>query len=159
MRAFFVSIALTLAACGAPTQHEHNASSTAAAVSPASTVLEVRDAWAPPTPGGVDVSAGYATIANGTDAEDQLLSVSSARAERVELHEMAMDGDIMRMRRVDALAIPAHGEVALAPHSRHLMFFGVTQPFTPGEHIPVTLTFAHAGAVNAEFAVRIGGAH
>jgi len=157
MRVFFISV-LALAACGAPAQHAHDAP-TSTAAAPVTNTLEVRDPWAPPTPGGVDVSAGYATIVNGTDAEDQLLSVASARAERVELHEMAMDGNVMRMRRVDEVAIPAHGELALAPHGRHLMFFGVTQPFTPGETIPVTLTFAHAGAVSASFVVRIGGAH
>lgn len=156
MRAFFLSIALALAACGAPTHDAHVTSSASPAAAAAAT-LEIRDAWAPPTPGGVDVSAGYATIANGTDADDQLISARSPRAQRVELHEMSMDGNVMRMRRVDTLAIPAHSAVALAPHGQHLMFFGVTQPFAPGERIPVTLTFAHAGDVEAQLDVRIGG--
>ncbi len=78
---------------------------------------------------------------------------------RVELHEMSMDGAVMRMRKVDVLAIPAHGEAALAPSARHLMFFGVSQPFVQGEQIPVTLTFAHAREVNTVLMVRRGGQH
>jgi len=154
MRAFFFSTILVLAACGAPTSESREAS---AAAAPAATTLQIQDAWAPPTPGGVDVSAGYATIVNGTATEDQLISARSPRAQRVELHEMSMDGNVMRMGRVDALSVPAHGQIALAPHGRHLMFFGVTQPFTPGERIPVTLTFAHAGDVNTELDVHVGG--
>jgi copper(I)-binding protein len=155
MRAFFFSLTLILSACGAPPAHQSH--DTPASGAPAATTLEVRDGWAPPTPNGVDVSAGYVTIVNGTDAEDQLVSVSSPRAERVELHEMAMDGNVMRMRKVDRLAISAHGEASLAPHGQHLMFFGVTQAFAPGEQIPVTMTFAHAGQVETTLTVRMGG--
>lgn len=154
MRAFLFSLAAAaLTACTPPT-HQHSAAAPAA---PAASTLEIRDAWAPPTPGGVDISAGYVTIVNGTSADDQLVGASSPRAQRVELHEMTMDGNVMRMSRVDTLAIAAHGEIALAPHGQHLMFFGVTQPFVQGERIPVTLTFARAGQVNAELDVRIGG--
>lgn len=156
MRAFFLSIAMVLSACGAPPAHDAH-QTPAATTAPEATTLEVRDAWAPPTPNGVDVSAGYAVIVNGTDAQDQLISASSPRAQRVEIHEMAMDGDVMRMRKVDALTVPAHGQVALAPHGQHLMFFGVSQAFAPGEQIPVTLTFEHAGTVESTLTVRIGG--
>lgn len=158
MRAFLFSFAVLLGACGAPAEHgAHPSMQHADSSAPAATTLEVRDAWAPPTPNGVDVSAGYAIIVNGTDAADHLLSARSPRAERVELHEMAMDGNVMRMRKVDGLEAPAHGQVALAPHGRHLMFFGVTQAFAPGEQIPVTLTFQHAGDIETTLTVRAGG--
>jgi periplasmic copper chaperone A len=147
MRTLLTALALGLAACGAPAQ-------TAAQPGRSAVTLRVEHAWAAPTPGGVDVSAGYLTIANGTAAEDRLLRAVSPRAARVELHEMTMEGDVMRMRAVDALAIPAGGSIELTPSGRHLMFFGVTQPFVEGEAIPLRLTFERAGELDVSLPVR-----
>jgi hypothetical protein len=122
----------------------------------AATTLEVRDGWAAPTPGGVDVSAGYLTIVNGAGAADRLLSAASPRAARVEVHEMSMDGNVMQMRQIEALDIAAGQTVTLNQGAQHLMFFGVTEPFTQGESIPVTLTFEHAGDVDVTLSVRRG---
>lgn len=116
--------------------------------------LEVHHAWAAPTPGGVDVSAGYLTISNHTQAQDRLVSASSPRAARIEVHEMSMDGGVMRMRPMEALVIPAGGEVALSPGGAHLMFYGVREPFVQGQTIPVRLTFANAGAVDVTLTVQ-----
>lgn len=152
MKRYFTAILfLALTACGAP-QSEHGAASEHAA----SQTLDVRDAWAAPTPGGIDVSAGYLTIANNTGAEDRLLSVTSPRAERVEIHEMSMDGAVMQMRQVTALAVAPGTEATLAPGGMHLMFIGVTQPFQEGESIPAQLTFEHAGVRDVTLPVRRG---
>lgn len=135
------------AACGAPQTEK---------IEPTG-VLEVRDAWASPTPGGVDIAAGYLTIANGTDADDRLLAASSPRAASVEIHEMEMDGAVMRMRPVEALVVPAGGEVTLGSGGAHLMFMGLSQPFAEGEEIAVQLTFESAGVVDVILPVRAGG--
>lgn len=145
---------LLLAACGRTSLTSSNAGSEAVAG------IEIAEPWAAPTPGGVNVSAGYLTVRNGGAEADTLISVSSPRAASVEIHEMTMDGAIMRMRAVEGgLAIPAQGEVVLAPGGYHLMFMGVTQPFAEGEEIAVTLTFANAGAVELMLPVRQGQAH
>lgn len=148
MRALLFLCALTLAACGqpAPTETNHDASA----------ALQVRDAWAAPTPNGVDVSAGYLVVANGGDADDRLLAATSPRAARVEVHTMAMVDGVMQMRAAEAAIVPAQGELRLAPGGMHLMFYGVTQPFAPGEGVPVTLTFEHGGEVTLELPVRQG---
>ena len=104
------------------------------------------------------MSAGYLTLINDASAEDALLSASSPRAERVEVHEMTMDGGVMQMRVVERLSIPAGQSIELAPNGRHLMFYGVTQPFAVGETIPVRLTFEHAGDVDVSLPVRRPGA-
>jgi copper(I)-binding protein len=147
MRTLLVALALGLTACGAPAQ-------TAAQTAQLPATLRIEHAWAAPTPGGVDVSAGYFTIVNGTAQADRLLSATSSRAARLELHEMIMDGDVMRMRAVEALTIPAGGSIELTPSGRHLMFFGVTQAFVEGESIAVRLTFEHAGAIDVSLPVR-----
>lgn len=148
MRSLFaVSLFLAAAACGAPTgqssAHEVQASAQ----------LSVSNAWAAPTPSGVDVSAGYLTITNGASAEDHLLSATSPRAARVEAHEMTMDGSVMRMRALERLSIPARGEAQLSPGGAHLMFFGVQDPFAEGQSIPVRLVFEHAGAIDVTLPV------
>lgn len=144
MRAFFIAAAaFALAACTPAVETEAPAGR-----------LEIRDAWAAPTPGGVNVSAGYFTIVNGAGEADRLVSLSSPRAARVEVHEMAMDGDVMQMRPVEAVEIAAGAELALAPGGKHLMFFEVTAPFAEGEDIPITLTFENAGAMDVSLPVR-----
>lgn len=148
MKQMLAVLVIALAACGAAPE-----SAPPAAAQPAGE-LRVENAWAAPTPGGVDVSAGYVTIVNGTAAEDRLLSATSPRAARVELHEMIMDEAVMRMRAVDVLVIPAGGRIELTPTGRHLMFFGVTQPFATGETIPVRLTFERAGEIDVSLPVR-----
>lgn len=140
MKTVAAAICLFVAACGAP--HTQTVP------------LEVHDARAAPTPGGVDVSAGYLTIANRADADDSLVAVTSPRASRVEIHEMTMDAGVMRMRQTPELIVPAHGEIELAPGGRHLMFYGVSQPFVAGETIPVRLTFESAGDVEVAMPVR-----
>lgn len=147
-----------LAACG---QQQSAPETPPVAETQAPTIaIEIVEPWAGQTPGGVDVSAGYLTIRNTTGADDQLVAVSSPRASRSEIHEMTMDANnVMRMRPVTTLTIPAGGEALLQPGGQHLMFFGVTQPFTVGEEIPVQLTFANAGVIDVNLQVRAGAMH
>ncbi len=137
MKTLLVVAVFALAACGAAQTQG----------------LHVENPWASPTPGGVAVSAGYLTIVNDSDVADRLTAASSARAASVDLHEMSMDGPVMRMRTSGPIAIPAHGRVTFAPGGLHLMFNNVTAPFTEGERIPLQLTFEHAGVVSAQLPV------
>ena len=129
-----------LVACGQPASNGAGAPATSASS------IDINDEYATPTPGGVDVSAGYVTIQNRGAEDDRLISASSPRASSVELHSMEMDGDVMRMREIEGgVAIPAGGEAVFKQGGDHLMFMGVTQPFAAGEEIPVTLVFERAG--------------
>ncbi len=143
MRAFFIAAAFALAACTPAAETEAPAGR-----------LEIRDAWAAPTPGGVNVSAGYLAIVNGAGEADRLISASTPRAGRVEVHEMVMTGDVMQMRPAAAIEIAPGAEVALAPGGMHLMFYEIATPFAEGEEVSVTLTFEHAGALDVSLPVR-----
>lgn len=121
--------------------------------------LSITSAWAASTPGGAEVAAGYLTIANAGDVDDRLIGVSSPRAGRAETHEMAMDGDMMTMRKVDAILVPAHGEARLSPGALHLMLFDITAPFVEGESVPVTLHFERAGEVSLDLPVKARPTH
>lgn len=98
---------------------------------------------------GQPVGGGFVTIKNGGHADDRLIAAESSIAGRVELHEMAMQGEVMKMRKLnDGIAVPAGETVELTPGGLHFMFFNVTKPFAEGDAIPMTLTFEKAGKVD-----------
>jgi len=154
MKAFILALGLSLLAGCGQTQTKP-AESPAQGIRAENPNLHIENAWAAPSPGGVDVAAGYLTIVNGANLDDQLLRAESPRADHVDIHEMAMQGAVMQMRAINALLVPAHDQVTLSPNGRHLMFNGVKQPFRLGEHIPVDLTFAHAGKLHLTLDVRV----
>jgi copper(I)-binding protein len=71
---------------------------------------------------------------------------------------MAMEGNVMKMRQVKDIAIPANGAVELKPGGYHLMFLNLKGPFVAGETVPVKLKFAKAGDVEVKFPVNAAGA-
>lgn len=103
------------------------------------------------------VGGGFMTIENtGTEA-DRLISVTSDVAAKSEIHEMSMDGQVMKMRALpDGLEIPAGETVTLSPGGFHLMFMGLKGKFVEGQTVNVMLTFEKAGTV--ELALPVLGA-
>ena len=103
------------------------------------------------------VGGGFMTITNNGAEDDRLVSASSDAAAEVQLHEMAMDGDVMKMRRLaDGIVIPAGETVELKPGGLHVMFIGLAAPFVEGETVTVTLSFEKAGSI--EVGLPVGGA-
>lgn len=94
------------------------------------------------------VAGGFFTVKNNGAADDRLIGASSDVADRLEIHEMAMDGDIMRMRQLkDGLPLPAGETVELKPGGYHIMFMGLNQPLIEGETVNVILVFEKAGEI------------
>jgi hypothetical protein len=120
--------------------------------------LTIEKPWARATPKGAEVGAGYLVIRNDGAAPDRLTG-GSADFGAVEIHEMAIEGGVMKMRELkDGLVIPAHGSVKLAPNGYHVMFTGLKSPLVKGETVKATLTFERAGPVTVDFAVQGVGA-
>ncbi|GGE37946.1 hypothetical protein GCM10011360_27200 [Primorskyibacter flagellatus] len=116
--------------------------------------LEISGAFTRATLPNAPVAGGFMTIANTGQNEDRLLSATSPIAGRVEIHEMAMEGDVMRMRALpDGLALPAGDTVTLAPGGYHLMFMELKQALPEGDSVPVTLRFRDAGEVDVTLTV------
>lgn len=115
----------------------------AAALPAAAANVQVSDAWARATMPGQKVSAAYMTIRS--DADAKLVGVSSAAVPRVELHEMKMDGEVMRMREVGTLALPAGKPVKLEPGGYHIMLMNLDRAIAAGEAVPLTLTIESGG--------------
>lgn len=103
---------------------------------------------------GQPVGGGYLTIHNGGSADDKLVSVTSSAAGKVELHEMKMEGEVMKMRDLkDGISIPAGATVTLSPNNLHMMFKQVKTPFKQGGTVPVMLMFEKAGMVDINLPV------
>ncbi len=105
------------------------------------------------------VAGGFLTITNTGAEDDVLIGVSADFAERGEVHEMAMEGDTMKMRELaDGLVIPAGETVELKPGGYHLMFTKVQYPLIEGEMFEATLEFEKAGSVTVPFSILGKGA-
>jgi len=102
--------------------------------------------------------AGFLSISNRGAAADRLLSASSPAARAMELHTMVRDGDVMRMRAVEAIEVPPGQTVALRPGGLHMMLVGLSRPLREGETVPVTLRFERAGEVRVMLSVQAAGA-
>ncbi len=118
--------------------------------------LEVKDAWARATPGQATTGVAYLTIVSPT--ADRLTAISSPAAKKAELHTMSMTGDIMQMRAIDGVDVPAGKPVSLKPGGTHIMLIGLNQPLRAGQSFPLTLTFAKAGPREVKVAVTGPGA-
>jgi copper(I)-binding protein len=101
---------------------------------------------------------GFLVIRNTGAAPDRLLSATSPAAQRMELHTHIREGDVMRMRPVADIPVPANGSATLQPGGLHLMLIGLTQPLAAGQSVPVTLRFERAGEVTIQLAVQAAGA-
>jgi periplasmic copper chaperone A len=113
--------------------------------------VKVEGAWVRPTVAGQQGGGGFVTLTSA--GADRLVGGSTAVAQRFELHSMAMKGDVMQMRQVDAIELPAGKPVKLEPGGLHVMFIGLKQPLAIGSKVPVTLKFEKAGEVKVEFEV------
>ena len=103
--------------------------------------LSVRDAWVAEALPGQSMTAAYMIISNQGDVDEEVLSVESEVAEKVELHKMEQQGEMMRMRRVDSIVIGPGEEVELEPGGLHIMLIGLTQEVKEGDTIEFKLNF------------------
>jgi periplasmic copper chaperone A len=120
--------------------------------------LAIGHPWTRATAPAAQVAGGYLSIENKGSLPDRLLSASFAGSSTVEVHEMAMDGAVMRMRELKAgIEIPAGGKIELKPGGFHLMFMGLKGGLKQGDSLKGTLVFERAGRVEVEFKVEAIG--
>ena len=86
--------------------------------------------------------AAFATITNTTNQMITIVDAHSEIAGRTEIHEMAMDEGIMKMRKLPQLQIPAKTDSLLEPGGNHIMFMELKEPLVAGSEISVSLEFA-----------------
>ena len=120
--------------------------------------LQIENAYTRSTVPGQMAAGGFMKVEN-KGGVDLLVSASSPVAGEVQLHEMAMEGNVMKMRQVKDIPVPAGGAVELKPGGMHLMFMNIKAPLAAGETVPVKLKFAKAGEVEVKMPVNAMGAH
>ena len=106
---------------------------------------------------GQPTGGGFMKLING-GGNDKLLSVSAEVSKAVELHEMKMEGDVMKMRQVEGIDLQAGKTVELKPGGYHVMFIGLKAPLKAGDSFPVKLKFEKAGEVTVDVKVEAPGA-
>ena len=121
--------------------------------------LEISQPWARATAPTAPAGGGFLTITNRGTATDRLIAVRTPVAEQAQIHEMKMDGSVMRMRELErGLEIPAGATLTLAPGGFHLMLMGLKKPLTKDTRVPLTLVFEKAGTIDVELAIEAMGA-
>ena len=128
--------------------------------------LEVSDAWVRATipmgdAGEMDgdsemdrMTGAFMTIRNTTDASERLVGASADVAAVVEVHETTMENDVMQMRPVEGIDIPAGGSIELKPGGLHIMLMGVRQDLEPGQTVTLKLDFTSGRSVLVDAEVR-----
>lgn len=116
--------------------------------------LVIHHPWARQSPMKADVSAGFMEITNKGAEDDRLIKVTAEISNNIQLHDMKMDGDVMKMVELpEGIVIPAGGTVTLKPRSLHVMFMGVAKQPVENEAFNGTLVFEKAGSVPVVFEV------
>ena len=116
--------------------------------------ITISHAWARASP-SVQAKNGvsYMTLHNGGASIDRLIGVSTFIADRAELHAHEMKNNVMKMRHIKAIDIPAGGTVELKPGGLHVMLFGLRTPLQKGRKFPMVLQFESAGEVDLEVVI------
>jgi copper(I)-binding protein len=118
---------------------------------PALAQVTIGEPWVRATVAAQKATGAFMTLTSVQPVK--LVSVSSPAAGVVEMHEMKMENDMMRMRQMPTLDLPAGQPVKLAPGGYHLMLLELKQPLKEGDKIPLTLEFEDAKKVRSKVVV------
>jgi copper(I)-binding protein len=125
---------------------------------PAWAQVSVERPWSRATPPGARIGVGFMELKNAGTAPERVLGATSPVAGRVQMHVTERDGDVMKMRQVESLEIPAGGTFELKPGGAHLMLMELKAPLKKGERVPLTLRLGNGGELQVEMSVAPMGA-
>jgi copper(I)-binding protein len=151
----FVLSAVLLAACASnePMQHGgHMDRPMGDAPAATAGALEIYNPMAMAGRSG-QTTGGFLVIKNTGATADRLVSASCGAAMMTQVHETVVENDIMKMREVTSIEIPAGGVVELKHGGYHIMLMDLKQDVKAGETTSCTLKFENAGEVTVEFPV------
>lgn len=128
------------------------------AASSASAQVTVERPWSRATPPGSKIGVGFMQLRNAGGAAARVMGASSPLARRVEMHVTMREGDVMKMRQVESLEVPAGGAFELKPGGAHLMLLDLARPLREGERVPLRLELEGGGGLEVELTVERLGA-
>ena len=115
--------------------------------------VDVKEAWVRGTVQGQSATGAFMELTSKNNA--RLVSASSPPAKTVEVHNMKVEGGVMKMFPVDGLDLPAGKTVKLAPGGYHVMLMGLNMPLQAGRSIPFKLTFELADKKRETIALNV----
>jgi len=116
--------------------------------------ISVEGAWLRLPPPVADTAAGYMTLRNNGDHAIEITGIKTAAATNPEFHSMEMNGDMMQMKKMEKVIVPAHSGISFNPNGNHLMLIGLTGQLKTGEHIMMTLTTSEDETIMVHAEVR-----
>ena len=120
--------------------------------------ITVAHPWARATPSGAKVGAAYLTITSAAGQDDTLVGAATDAARVAELHNHVMEGDVMKMRKVEGVDIAAGKTVLFQPSGYHVMLIDLMKPLKEGDTLNLVLKFKKAGDIPVEATVEPIGA-
>ncbi len=120
--------------------------------------LRIEHPFARATPPGAKAGAVFFTVDNASSEGDRLIRASTPVAAGVAMHQMVLEGGVMKMRAVPSVEVFPGGRVEFTPYGYHLMLLDLKQPLKVGERFPLTLTFERGGSILISVAVEAMGA-
>ncbi|HET9642085.1 MAG TPA: copper chaperone PCu(A)C [Burkholderiaceae bacterium] len=115
--------------------------------------IRIGHPWAPMTASGQVNGGAYMKLQNNGTTPDRLVGAVTPAADHVEMHSMKLEGDVMRMREIEAIEVPPGGLVELKPGGLHLMLVGLKAPLKQDEKVQLTLRFEKAGDVKVDMKI------
>lgn len=92
-------------------------------------------------PPNTPATAAFMTLSNSSEHDIYLTAVQTQAAEKAELHTHTHENGVMRMRQIESIKVPAHGQVELKPGGLHIMLIHPTLTLKSGDQVTETLTF------------------
>jgi copper(I)-binding protein len=121
--------------------------------------LKISSAWTRATPKGASVGGGYMKITNTGTVPDRLVGGSTDISNSFEIHEMKMEGGVMKMRQVaGGIEIKPGQTVTFDPSGYHVMLVDLKKQLMQGERFKAMLEFTKTGKVEVDFAIEGIGA-
>jgi copper(I)-binding protein len=116
--------------------------------------LVITAPWTREPPKGARVAGGFMRITNTGSSPDRLLGGAAPFAKRFEVHEMAVEGGVMRMRELaGGLEIKPGETIELRPGGLHVMYLDITEAPLAGRQVKTVLRFERAGAIEIDMTV------
>jgi copper(I)-binding protein len=119
--------------------------------------IEFSPAWSRVTSAKLDVGGVFVNISNNSKKDDVLISATTSRVKKVEIHETINDHGVMRMRELkDGIKIPKGATVELKPGTLHIMLLGINEPLKLNDEFDLTLSFKNGKSKKVKVIVNNG---
>ncbi|ACO03664.1 MAG TPA: copper chaperone PCu(A)C [Persephonella sp.] len=115
----------------------------------------IKDPWVRAVPPTMNMTAGYMVIENKGDQDDYLIGIESDISKMADLHVTVEENNVVKMKHIKKLKIPARSKVELKPGGYHIMFMKLNKKLLPGKKARIILIFEKSGKKVVEAEVKM----